>query len=103
MKSKVQPSGFGEGNGERSKWLGRVAGCTESTEKGEIRAETAWWCTRCCWDDICFARSAADGWIRESFSAEVQKRVVIERNSRFVEAVSRSARNELAKKIFMLV
>jgi len=29
--------------------------------------------------------------------------VVIERNSRFVEAVSRSARNELAKKIFMLV
>jgi hypothetical protein len=41
--------------------------------------------------------------MRESFSAEVQKRVVIERNSRFVEAVSRSARNGLAKKIFMLV
>jgi hypothetical protein len=35
--------------------------------------------------------------------AEAQKRVVIERNSRFVEAVSRSARNGLAKKIFMLV
>jgi len=80
-----------------------VVGCTESTEKGEIRAETAWWSAKCCWGDACFARSAADGWIRESFSAEVQKRVVIERNSRFVEAVSRSARNELAKKIFMLV
>ena len=78
-------------------------GYTESTEKGEIRVETAWWCAKCCWDDICFARSAADGWMRESFSAEVQKRVVIERNSRFVEAVSRSARNGLAKKIFMLV
>lgn len=60
-------------------------------EKGETRAETAWWCTRYRREYGCFARGAARGWVRESFSAEVKERVVAQSNFRSVESVGPSA------------
>ena len=63
----------------------------ESMEKGETRAETAWWCTRYRREYGCFARGAARGWVRESFSAEVKERVVAQSNFRSVESVGPSA------------
>lgn len=65
--------------------------CVESVAKGGTRAETAWWCARCGPKERCFASSAASGWVRESFSAEVQERAMMGSSFRSVEPVGPSA------------